>query len=605
MLYLLHYGVGFGVLVAAVWLAGFALERLALRLDPEEPLRHLARICLGLGAWTVLLFALAATRQLHLGGLLVGLAASLAGASWAWRRDGLALPRLARPSAARVAGALALTAFLLPFALFAMSPPVSWDDSVYHLTLPRLYLEHGGFRPVEMSVYSNWPLGTELLFAAAMLVSGYPLAKLVHLGFGLLVLYALALGCRQLGRGATFAPWFALALFLANDVVLFELRVAYVDLAYAFFFLTGFLFLERARAEPTRAGVFLLLGGLCGGLLVGIKLTGIVGAALLGLMALRTGWRSLTRFAFPVAALWLPWLAKSAWATGNPFYPFLFGGPDWSSALGEQFSAWQRSIGMGRGVLDYLLLPVRVILEGGRGYDRFDGEIGELWIVLVPLALVFIPRSPAIRRLLGVAGLYFLFWALSSQQMRFLIPILPLLALAATLALDELFTLVTARRRLIATASIAVAIALPIWAAWRYLAPGYRLLAVYQGSERETLLESVVPPVFAFIDAELPRDARILMLNTNQGFFCRREYLADSFFEASQIADWLAGAGDVRARLVERGITHVLLDRQERGITFPRALFELLQDPARTELRFRSSDERLLLLRLLPAGERR
>src|SRR5262249_5604632 len=164
----------------------FALERLALGLDPGEPLRHLARLCLGLGAWTVFLFALAATRQLHLAGLLAGLAAALAGAGWVWRREGFSRPAPAPPSArgrAGAPGALALAALLLPFALFAVSPPVAWDDSVYHLTLPRLYIEHGGFRPVEMSVYSNWPLGTELLFAAAMLVSDHPLAKLVHFGF--------------------------------------------------------------------------------------------------------------------------------------------------------------------------------------------------------------------------------------------------------------------------------------------------------------------------------------------------------------------------------------------------------------------------------------
>ena len=32
------------------------------------------------------------------------------------------------------------------------------------------------------------------------------------------------------------------------------------------------------------------------------------------------------------------------------------------------------------------------------------------------------------------------------------------------------------------------------------------------------------------------------MIDTNQGFYCSREYLADSFFEASQIVHWLQSA---------------------------------------------------------------
>ena len=40
---------------------------------------------------------------------------------------------------------------------------------------------------------------------------------------------------------------------------------------------------------------------------------------------------------------------------------------------------------MGRDAVDYLLLPWRVILEGGRGYDHFDGELGAFWIVVLPV----------------------------------------------------------------------------------------------------------------------------------------------------------------------------------------------------------------------------
>jgi hypothetical protein len=93
----------------------------------------------------------------------------------------------------------------------------------------------------------------------------------------------------------------------------------------------------------------------------------------------------------------------------------------------------------------------------------------------------------------------------------------------------------------------------------------------------------------------------MLLLNTNQGFFIEREYLADSFFEASQIADWLRPAstvGEVRQRLESRGITHVLIEHRNWGIRYPDALLALLRDPAQVEQRYRSRNGRFTLLEL-------
>ena len=48
--------------------------------------------------------------------------------------------------------------------------------------------------------------------AAAMLVDSYVLAKLVHFGFGLLVLYGIRVACRAFG--AAESAWLAMPLFL-------------------------------------------------------------------------------------------------------------------------------------------------------------------------------------------------------------------------------------------------------------------------------------------------------------------------------------------------------------------------------------------------------
>ncbi|UCF32838.1 MAG: phospholipid carrier-dependent glycosyltransferase [Phycisphaerales bacterium] len=617
LFYLLQYGLSFCLLGLALWLPGFVIERIALRGSDLKGLRTLVRVCLGLGFWMALLLLLASFQQLRPAVVwsAIGLLALLG--LWVGFRFGI---RHSNSEARFVYGpsevllVAVLCIMLAPFFLLAISPHIYWDSSAYHLTLPKLFMANEGFRYVPMNVYSNWPLNIELLFAMAMLVHDYILAKLIHFGFGLLTLYAIYAGCRMLHRNTS--GWLAMFLFLANSIVAFELTFALVELAYAFFFLTGFLLMLWALDDSADRKTALLLSGVCCGILAGIKATGFVGAAVIATLYFvniaiqRRGalWAELRlllfRFALPVVVLWCPWLIKAAWYTGNPVYPFFYewwGGPDWSSNLADQFSTWQRSIGMGRSPLDYLLLPVRVILQGDWDYAHFWGKVNVFWIVMIPLSLLCAVRNQVVRRCLGVAALYFIFWGLSSQQMRFLVPILPLLSIASALSVVELLSRIRASKiRILACwLCLVAAVGTLAWENVEHFRAGLEALQLYRYPSKR-LKQMPVAPVDAFVNHRLPNNARLLCLNTNQGFFLERDYIADSFFEASQIADWLRDAtskADVQRRLEDRGITHVLVANIKWGIAYPSALNELLRDPQHATVLFRSKDGAVLELR--------
>ena len=612
MIYLFLHTAALGLLAVLLWLPGNVLDRHWFSSAPA--LRLPARFCLGLGFWIAWLFVLAV-----LGGLtapmLWGTALGLVGLSgWTYVRS-LDSDEPLHHGRPRVDAILALAGFaavLTPLYLLAMTPTVSWDASAYHLTLPKLYLAHGGFREVPFNVYSYWPLNIQLLYAMAMAIQDYVLAKVLHFGFGVLTLYTLYLGCRAFHRPASGV--LAAALLLANGVVAYEMRVAYVDLAHTFLFLAGFLFMLEAIERRPEA---LRLCGICCGLAAGVKVSGIVGAGIIGLLYLphlAKAWRRgepalrpfLIRFVAPVVGLWLPWILRAAWTTGNPFYPFFyetFGGPDWSSTLTAQLQAWQSSIGMGRAPIDYLLLPLRVILAGDVGYERFDGQIGAFWIVILPLALWAARRVTLVRRCLFVAGAFFVFWSLSSQQMRFLIPVLPLLAMAGGVAIVELLERLRSPggRRIARGLAFAAILASLIPSQGRVLAAGYKTLGIYLQAKGD-LKASAVQPIYGFINQNLPPAARVLFLNTNQAFFSQREVLADSFFEASQVAHWMSTAGtatEMRQLMAKRGVTHILLEVRQRPIDYPAALGALFSDPALAKQLLRSPDGRFLLFELI------
>ena len=248
--------------------------------------------------------------------------------------------------------------------------------------------------------------------------------------------------------------------------------------------------------------------------------------------------------------------------------------------------------------MDYLLLPWRLAVSGLPGGDLFAGRLHPLWLAAAPLALVGARRAAVARIALAAAGLLGAAWSLGPQQARFLVPALPLVAIAAGFGVEGL---VEGERRRWRRAAVGVAAgALLVWA----VSP-HAVLAVERLRQIEThgerLEELVVPPAIRYLNRETPPEARVLFLNTNKAFFAEREVLADSAFQASQVADWLrsaASVADVEARLREAGITHVLLERVDWGIEYPPALLAFLGDRGRCRPVFVSAEGRYVVFAL-------
>ena len=639
------------LLLVAILAPGHLLARLWIGLDRRDPLvLLLSELALGTTLWAVLLFGLASVGLYQPPVVLILVLAGVGCAIPAWRlrRRNQELDQETAPEPAREDDETAaqsdeasdsplnpplvlvrLTNLGLSAALLlvlgvlliqALRPDLSWDADVYHLTVPRLFLEHGGFYAIPQNVYSHWPLATQLIYGVALALQGPVTAKLLHLVFGLATLGCIVALTRP--RAAAVG----MILFLLNPVVLYEMRIAYVDLASAFFLgmtvvswklASGVRDPDRGDRHQQRPWSLLAL---CCGMLVAIKLNGLFGpVALLIALAVSTwmGPRKPGSEALLTArraalvlgvcfAFGIVWLVKSFLLTGNPFYPLLwetFGGPDWSAQLADQHSRWQRSIGRGRELVDYVLLPLRLITESRTGYGNFDGAISRAWLVALPLALLASWRDRLSRVCVITSAVLFVSWAATSQQTRFLIPVLALLSVAAARGVDRLTLALPRRVDAVVNAVLAAAfIALLVSASWVYVrqTPGLVRDLIVHGNEL-----TGEHPVYRTIDEQLPKDARLLLLGTNHGFFVRRPFVADSFFEASQIIDRFRrqqSPSEAVAELRTMGITHVLIDSRASQMPYPPSLTNAINDPTIFQPIHRSQDGRFIVAALRSAA---
>ncbi len=620
MAYALVHAALAAALFLGFWATGSGIAR-ALRAPVRATrLPVIATVALGMIGWSAALFALAAAGALRPAWLRAAAwVAALAGAGLALRATARAARRPrrrpavgARETAALVCLALALGVCFLQ----ALDPRIVGDADSYHLTLPRIFLEAGGLVRIPFFVYSTWPLATELLYAVALALRDHVLAQTLHFGCGCLLVVAAARVARQ--EAGPAAGCLAAALLLVDPSLGFEIRTAYVDLAFAlFFFLAWCAWDPAAAAEPPgrRRALLALAGTFLGGA-AATKVIGGLAAAVFAALELGRGLAhrraprailgDLACLLLPALALAAPWWLRSYALMGDPLHPALWalfrgGGEEWSAELAARTAAHHRAFGMGRTPWDFLLLPLRLTDRAAAG--PFHGMLHPVWALLFPLVAWGCAVDRAARSLALPALLYVAAWFLGSQSVRLLLPAQPFLACAAAIGCARAAEALAPGRRAPLEALALLAAAAVAAAAVHGAAPRLAELLALARQGEQALLDSAVPPHCRYVNAELPPEARILMLNTNRSFFCRRAFLADSLFQASQLNQWLRTTSDTEGllRLLrERDVTHVLVAHTDWGIEWPAQLRAALADD--TLLRPLHRDAEVVLYALSPGA---
>lgn len=461
--------------------------------------------------------------------------------------------------------------------ILSLSPPsaMDWDGLSYHLAVPQVYLSHHRVMYVPYDSHSNFPFLLEMLYTLGLSFGSIGAAKLFH--FAMYATSAMAVYSLSRRHLNTAIAAIGALAFMTVPVVMWEAGSAYADIATALYVTLAVYAIVNWEQSHTKS--WLVLCGLMCGFALSTKVLASVPTMALCLWILLSaktsdGWGRGFRSALLVGGLALlvgsPWYIKSFAYTGNPVYPFLygiFGGKYWSASAAAAYSNAQSAFGMGHSLKHLILSPWNLTENGAFFFDdpnarspKLFSLIGPVFLALIPLGILAGGRNKLIARLGFVCASYMIAWFFLMQQVRYLIGVLPLLAIIAAWGLDSAnrkwrFT------RLFANGFFAFSVLLSLLTGC-LLAAGSAPAAL--GLEPASAYLSRTLDAYdteSYANESLPSDAKIVFFDEVRGFYLNREYMWGNpgHHEMTPWATFKTG-GDMVSYFRSRGFTYALVN---------------------------------------------
>jgi hypothetical protein len=460
----------------------------------------------------------------------------------------------------------------------AVAPEVRHDALASHLPIAREFVLNHAIVEMRQQIQSYFPLNAHILYVFAMILHFDASApKLLHWAAGVvasLLTYVLGVRLWSSRVGLTAA-----IIFAGTPLVWWVGGTAYTDLWTVLFLVAAVVALSW-QIETGRT-LYAVTVGLFAGAALGTKLTSLV---LIGPLTLAVVWAAGTSrgnsadrlqvlglVALALALASAVWFTRSWILSGNPVLPFLNGLFKSPYFAAENTRLNMAQFGMGTGVVDFLLLPWRVTLLPQRFVEI--GNIGIAYLGTLPLAVWAIATRRVPFWFWGITTAALLLWFSSAQYLRYLLPLMPLIALMGSAGIVSL----PASGRLPRLAEAAVlAGALAGFGAWVTSGPPnfpIEVLGGVEGRDRFTAWHVDGYRVAQYARTSLPRGARIYGAGEDFPFYYDRFFVPISWY-GRPFSPTLPDAflrtktgREAEELLVQAGFTHLVVRTDNQIIT--------------------------------------
>ncbi len=320
---------------------------------------------------------------------------------------------------------------------FPLYPPIYWDSIEYHLAAAKIFTQAHGLVFTEYLRLPVAPLLNHMLFAGAFIVYDEVSAQVMVYA----MLIVTAIGIYALSR-RYYSPWVGIlssALWLGSPFTVLYGSVGYIDIGLTLFSFIGiYCFINYYSLDDEK---WLWLSGIILGFASAIKYPALFFVAICGLLSL---WKAIKqrnylipiKLGLAVVLIVAPFYVRNYYYSGNPFFPYLssiFNQRIWSSTDINILINGQNNVGLPKTIVNIFKVPWYFIYKP----DTFITGMGERLLFSPLYFLAFIALIPMlfIRKTRWVslfALTYFLFWFSTAQDLRYLLPAIPFLAIMAS-----------------------------------------------------------------------------------------------------------------------------------------------------------------------------
>ena len=445
---------------------------------------------------------------------------------------------------------------LLMTLIGAVAPAKGNDALVYHLSDAKYFAQHHLVTFIPYTNSSIYPYFMEMLFTLAMLFDNPVLAKLFHFSMafiGSLAIYSF--GRRYINREVAFL---AAAIFFLTPGVFTQATYAKNDIAWALYsFMSFYAILLRDSSSERR---LLLFAGVMCGIAADTKYIGLITPVAIGLLLIIKGFlyrenykdliKSFTLFTITVTVVIFPYYIRPYWYTGNPLYPF------YVRYIGE--NGWYRpsGFGMDKNLTNFIISPWSLTFYPGEIFGGNESQLSPIYLAFLPVLLFLRKRGKPILFISIFAGIFYFFWFFKFPAVRYILPIIPFLALLCGYVIWAMYSRSKFFGYLIKTI-FSLFLVLNFGLCIYYNREELAFFAKGANVEDYLATHDRSSKIFQYINKNTPPTSKILLVNEIRNFYLDRDHIREVYYRIYDKYQ-LKEIDAIIADLEIKGITHIL-----------------------------------------------